>query len=92
MSTLLRDKLEIKRELVMSGLERRGEGERWDGKMLEIYLPSVPNGASFDFFCVEIKSVNITLAGRFLLCHSCIGRTSRKSCQDELTWRLRESG
>merc|ERR1712130_752832 len=28
MSTLLRDKLEIKKELVMSGLERRGEGER----------------------------------------------------------------
>ena len=29
MSTLLRDKLEIKKELVMSGLERRGEGERF---------------------------------------------------------------
>ena len=28
MSTLLRDKLEMKKELVMSGLERRGEGER----------------------------------------------------------------
>ena len=46
MSTLLRDKLEIKRELVMSGLERRGEGERWDGEMLEmvIYFPSFLNG------------------------------------------------
>ena len=28
MSTLLRDKLDMKKELVMSAVERRGEGER----------------------------------------------------------------
>ena len=57
---LLRDKLDIKRELVIAGLERRGEVDRWQLHVIDLLVPRDTEVLAVSFLHKEDKQEIIT--------------------------------